>query len=94
MNTTIVDAILNKRRLLVTYNGTERLVEPHAYGLDKNGKGKLRVFQVAEAADHQGWRLLNEDAITEIKGANATFSGPQADYQQNDKHIPTIHAQL
>jgi hypothetical protein len=94
MNNTIVEAIVNKQRILVTYNGTERLVEPHAYGLDRNGLGKLRVFQVSDEAEHQGWRLMKEEAITAIKVADETFATPQSGYTQNDKHIPNIYAQL
>lgn len=94
MNTIITQAITNKQRLKVTYNGTERLVEPHTYGLDKNGKGKVRVYQIAEATEHQGWRLLNESEITEVEVAGETFVTPQSGYQADDKHIPTIIAQL
>lgn len=94
MNTIITQAITNKQRLKVTYNGTERLVEPHTYGLDKNGKGKVRVYQIAEATEHQGWRLLNESEITEVEVAGDNFAAPQSGYQADDKHIPTIIAQL
>lgn len=94
MNQVIVEAILNKKRLVVTYNGTERLVEPHAYGLDKNGLGKLRVYQVSETTEHKGWRLLNEDSITELKQADETFAGAQTGYSKDDKHIPNIFVQL
>lgn len=94
MNATLIEAIVNKKRLVVTYNGAARLVEPHAYGLDKNGQGKLRVFQVASEAEHQGWRLFNESAIGEIRVADESFEGPQTGYAKDDKHIPTIFAQL
>lgn len=94
MNSIITQAINNKQRLKVTYNGTERLVEPHTYGLDKHGKGKVRVFQIAETTEHQGWRLLNESEIMGVELAEENFAGPQTGYQADDKHIPTIIAQL
>lgn len=94
MNNNIIQAIVNKQRLVVTYNGSERLVEPHAYGLDKNGQGKLRVFQIAEEEEHKGWRLLKEDAITDIKVAAENFDEPQVGYQKDDRHIADIYAQL
>lgn len=94
MNNTIIEAIINKKLLVVTYNGSERLVEPHTYGLDKSGQGKLRVFQVAENEDHSGWRLFNEAAITDVRIADGTFAGSQPGYNKDDKHIPTVYAQL
>lgn len=94
MNHTIIEAIEGKKQLEVTYNNTKRIVEPHAYGYDKNGKLKVRVFQVAEAAEHTGWRLFNEEAITDIAVLDTTFAGAQAGYQPGDKHLDTIIAEL
>jgi len=93
-NTTLVDAIVNKKKIKLVYNGQERVVEPHAYGLDKNGQGKIRVFQIAESQEHAGWRLLREEAITDIQVLSETFDAPEAGYSRDDRHIPNIIAQL
>jgi predicted DNA-binding transcriptional regulator YafY len=94
MNDTLLQAIFNKQRLVVTYNGTERLVEPHTYGLDKNGSGKLRVHQISESEEHGGWRLFSEELITDVRIADEQFSEPRSGYSKDDRHIETIYAQL
>jgi hypothetical protein len=94
MNNTIFQSIIDRRRLLVTYNGTERLVEPHTYGLDKNGAGKLRVHQVAESEEHSGWRMFSEELITDVQVVDEKFEEPRVGYSKDDRHIQTIYAQL
>lgn len=96
MNQKIVEAIQNKTRLRVTYNGATRIVEPHAYGLDKNGALKLRAYQIADdasSADLEGWRLFNEASIIEVQETNVAFE-PNEGYKRDDKAIDDIIAQL
>ncbi len=96
-NNIIVEAILNKRLLNVTYNGATRHVVPHAYGLDKNGHGKLRVYQVDPTGvntEHAGWRMFNEEAIEAITTSDEEFASPYLGYKRDDKTLATIFAQL
>lgn len=92
MNQVIIEAINNKKQLQVTYNDAVRVVEPHAYGYDKNDKLKVRVFQTD--AEHEGWRLFNEDAILELAVLDTSFEGPREGYQRGDRHIVAILAEL
>ncbi len=47
MNQNIIAAIEQKRVLQLQYKNYSRLVEPHAYGLDREGTPKLRCYQIA-----------------------------------------------
>lgn len=45
MNKIICEAIKSKKRLKIVYDETKRIIEPHTFGLDKNGNEKLRASQ-------------------------------------------------
>jgi hypothetical protein len=67
MNQAIVEAIQNKKQLAIEYKGALRVVDPHAYGIDKNGELKLRAYQTnndGDASKVEGWRLFDETKIT------------------------------
>lgn len=96
MNIIIAEAIDNKKRLQVTYNGATRIVEPHAYGVDKKGELKLRAYQVSEdesTAEFEGWRLFREENMTDIAVLAESFS-PNEGYNKDDKAFDDIIVQL
>lgn len=94
MNQTIIESINSKKRIKITYNGAERLVEPHTYGVDAQGTKKLRAFQISEDPNHSGWRMFTEDKISDVRISTESFPMPQVGYKKDDSNIKTIFAQL
>ena len=57
----IYDAIENKKTLRFEYNGSERLVDPYAFGLSSYGNPLLRGYQWAGdslSGKGPGWRVF------------------------------------
>ena len=78
------------------YNGSSRLVEPHAYGRDKNGDEILRCYQVSggsESGERTGWKLLKVGETYSIQLENDKFT-VRDDYRRNDKAMIQIFRQL
>jgi predicted DNA-binding transcriptional regulator YafY len=76
-------AINQKRRLMFFYNNGIRVVEPHAYGYDKNGNRKLRAYQVSgysESGQEQGWKLFNVNEIQTVQILEEFFIMPREGY--------------
>jgi hypothetical protein len=73
------DAIAQKRRLLLWYDGFLRDVEPHDYGM-QNGELKLLCYQVgggSRSGKLPQWRTLLVAKITSAELAKASFAGPR-----------------
>lgn len=87
MLTTIRDAIQNRKRLTVTYDPGERLIEPHAVGYSKAGDILLRAYQVdgvSKSGEPENWKLFRLDRMTDASGNGGSFSEPREGYKQND----------
>jgi hypothetical protein len=69
-------AIANKRLLRFEYKGSERIAEPHDYGI-QNGKVRLLCWQVGGKSKGPlpGWRLVDVDGIHGCEMLDRTFSG-------------------
>lgn len=91
-NNTICQAIDSKHLLSFTYDGTPRLVEPHAHGEDHDGDTSLRAFQVRGTGT--GWRMFHIDKMIGLLVSQQSFSGPRPDYKRNDKDLAAIYCQL
>lgn len=90
MNSAICRAINERRLIRLTYGWGNRIVEPHAYGLNDNGHELLRVFQTSGASDSgepYGWKLLRCDEITSLTVLEDHFSDPRQGYRRGDKAI-------
>jgi hypothetical protein len=97
MNQTISDAIRLKIVLELRYHGYSRLVEPHAYGIDKHGVEKLRCYQTAggsKSGDPVEWKMLTVRDISAVHTTDFRFSSPRPGYKINDPSISRIYAQL
>jgi predicted DNA-binding transcriptional regulator YafY len=88
----ICQAIEAKVLLQVTYDMTQRLVEPHAFGVDKVGNELLRAWQQSPLpAD---WRTFRIDKISALALTRTPFGGPRVDYVRDDKQMTKIYCQL
>jgi predicted DNA-binding transcriptional regulator YafY len=96
MNQAIVEAIQNKKQLIVEYKGAARVVEPHTFGNDKKGALKLRAFQTNDKNDPakvEGWRLFNVTDITGLRTLDEEFV-TRPGYNTNDVVFQDVLAKL
>jgi hypothetical protein len=81
------NAIAEKRRLLLWYDGFLRDVEPHDYGRQK-GEDKVLCYQVgggSRSGKLPQWRMLLAAKITSAELAHASFPGP--------REVPSEHVE-
>ena len=96
MNPTITQAITEKRVLELRYHGYSRIVEPHAYGRDKDGDEILRCYQTSggsESGERVGWKLLKVREVFSLHLAKETFVA-RPEYRRNDKAMTYVFSQL
>ena len=87
MNRSISVAINERRLIKLNYEPGYRLIEPHAYGLSKDGNELLRAFQVEGASasgEHVNWKLFRVDRITQFAMLDERFDHPRPGYRQGD----------
>jgi hypothetical protein len=93
----ISEAIATKRLLHVVYDGYSRTVEPHTYGIDRNGQHALVAFQVAggsHSGEYVGWKTFHESEMRNLAILENHFSVPRPEYRRNDGAFVSIIAQL
>lgn len=97
MNPLICKAIQEMKRLEFYYDGYYRKVEPHTYGVSKNGSEMLVAFQIRggskEGKVHY-WKQFNVDKIERINILNEIFKEPRPDYVKGDKKVKLIYCEL
>jgi hypothetical protein len=69
-------AIQQTRLIRFLYQNTERIAEPHDYGI-QNGSIKLLVYQVGGSSSGPlpNWRWIEVDAISDVELLDQTFPG-------------------
>lgn len=90
-------ALLTQRRLKIVYHGEERTIEPHAIGISTKGNPCVRVYQVIGGAvfgEKTGWKMMLLSDIEEIEMLDEYFDNPREGYQQGDKGMSTVLAEL
>ena len=75
-NPLIVKAIQEVKLIRLRYKGSERIVEPHDYGI-QNGIAKLLAYQLAGVSSGRlpAWRSRYEEFISDIQILDQTFAG-------------------
>lgn len=89
MHQLIIDAVNGKHVLRFSYDGKDRIVEPHCYGLDNENHDALRAFQLGA-----GWRLFHTSKILSLHHDGTKFRDARAGYNPADKAMKTIYARL
>lgn len=95
MNSTIIEAIRDRKSVELRYSGYSRNVEPHAYGRDKDGNEILRCYQTAGGSvsgERAGWKLLKVRDIFSLHVQSSVFT-PRSDYRKGDKSMEHIFAE-
>lgn len=96
MNTSIVQAIQEQRKLELRYSGYSRTVEPHAYGRDKGGEEILRCYQVSGGSvsgEKIGWKILKVHEVFSLNLLKEKFDARKG-YKRGDKAMEYIFAQI
>jgi hypothetical protein len=96
MNQLAVLAIDRKHVIKLLYPGFSRTVEPHAYGLDRNGNAMLLCYQTGGdfPEESQGWRFLNPGDAERVIETSEHFTGPRAGYSRIARYFRVMFAQL
>jgi predicted DNA-binding transcriptional regulator YafY len=97
MNVTICDAIRARRLLRFVYDGYERVVEPHAYGVNTAGHEALSGWLVggwSASATEPGWRMFRLDQMRDVAALAEAFDAERAGYNHDDPHFVRIYCQL
>jgi hypothetical protein len=96
MNATICAAVKAGHLLELRHHGYARVVEPYAYGRDRNGDALLRCYQISggsESGQTTGWKLLKVADVFAINGQKVTFT-PRPEYRCDDKAMDFMFCQL
>lgn len=96
MNSTVIQAIRDRKILELRYHGYSRIVEPHAYGRDKDDDEILRCYQTSggsESGERVGWKLLKVREVFSLHLTKDIFS-IRPEYKRNDKAMVYIFEQL
>ena len=96
MNSTVIQAIQQRKLLELRYHGYSRIVEPHAYGRDKDGDEILRCYQISggsESGERAGWKLLKVREVFSLHLTGDKFT-VRPEYKRNDKAMVYIFEQL
>lgn len=93
MNELICNAITQRHLLRFVYDGYERIVEPHLYGINTANREMLSGYLVAgwsASAPEPGWRnyLVSEMAGIHVLGT--PFVGPRPGYNPEDQSIRQV----
>ena len=98
MNQLAVLAIDRRHVIKLLYRGFCRTVEPHAYGLDRNGNAVLLCYQTSsdcsDESQGQGWRFLNPGDAQRVIETSEHFVGPRAGYRRISRYFRVMFAQL
>lgn len=76
------------------YDGGERTVEPHCYGISTAGKEVLRGYQTggfSHSNEQMGWRLFDVEKMGATAQTGETFKENRPDYNPQDKQMTDIH---
>lgn len=91
-------AIANARLIQLSYNGRDRVVEPHDYGLQKGTK-RLLAYQVRRTGDASergvtGWRLLDVSKIDRCSVMEESFGGSRGTSHEHHYVWDTVYARV
>lgn len=97
MSNIIEQAIKQKRRLKLWYDGHSRIVEPYAFGIDINGETLLMCFQTDTKVDSRkpgGWLFVRPVEPVSIKPLDESFEKFASGYIRNHPAFHTVLIQV
>jgi hypothetical protein len=87
MDLRICHAVAEKRLLMFTYRGSERVVEPHTYGRTTKHNDALSAWLRegwSQSAPAGGWRMFLVDEISALSILPERFTEARPRYNPND----------
>ncbi|MBN2571626.1 MAG: hypothetical protein JXA68_05820 [Ignavibacteriales bacterium] len=96
MITDICTAIKNKQLLKFYYEGGNRTVEPHCYGITTAGNEGLRGFQIDgySSSGKMGWKMFDLSKANDMVILNESFNNPRMGYRKGDKGMSSIYCEI
>ena len=97
MNLVVCDAIRARRLLRFVYDGYERVIEPHIYGVTSAGHDAVRGYLVrgwSSSESTPGWRMYLLDRMEGIAALAEPFAGPRGEYNPDDTQMERVYCRL
>lgn len=93
----ICEALEWRRLLQLCFEGHYRIVEPHVYGCDAQGRDLLLAYQLSGGGGHDngtGWRLLDLSKVKSTKVLDMEFAGPRMQSGLDERAIRNVYCQV
>ena len=97
MRQTICDAIAARRLLAFSYEGFERIVEPHRCGHNTAGHDALLAWLVrgySGSGAAPGWRTYLLSQMRILRALEETFVSPRPGYNPADGSMRLVYCEL
>lgn len=97
MNTLVCDAIRARRLLRFVYEGYERVVEPHLYGINTANHEMLSAYLVggwSSTETEPGWRNYLVREMYDVHVLAESFTGARPEYNAGDPAFRQVHCRL
>lgn len=97
MDDSIVRAVDGRRLLELGYGGFSRVVEPHAYGVDRKGDEVLLCWQVSGGSgsgERTGWKLLKLREAASVTALRTDFVVREGFAAEPPRAIATLYARV
>ena len=97
MRQVICSAIAAQQLLAFSYEGSERIVEPHLCGHNTAGHDALLAWFVrghSESGPRQGWRTYLLTEMHSIRALKETFASARPGYNPTDGSMRLVYCRL
>jgi hypothetical protein len=95
MKNQIIEAIENMNVIEFSYDGENRVVEPHCFGVTTEGNDAIRAFQVDgySSSGRMGWKLYDLSKMDDLSVLEEIFE-VRDDYKPGDKGMVDIYIEI
>ena len=97
MHAIICDAIRGRRLLRFVYEGYERIVEPHLYGINTANHEMLSGYLIAGWSASEGapgWRNYLVREMHDVQALAEPFEGPREGYNPQSAQVRQVFCSL
>jgi hypothetical protein len=97
VNVVICDAIRARRLLRFVYEGYERVVEPHLYGVNSAGHDAVTAYLVrgwSASETAPGWRTYLTSEMRDPAALADGFAGSRPGYNPGDPRMREVYCRV
>lgn len=96
MKTEICNSIRSQNLIEFSYDGGNRIVEPHCYGITTAGNEGLRAYQVEgfSSSGKMGWKMFDLSQAKNLVILDTKFISPRIGYKKGDKGMSRIFEEI